>query len=322
MLQLQVKLGLRACATVLICSLAFPVQAAFTFQDSGSGIGIRENGSLVLVYNYGGNSTENADPTSAPLAGYIHPLYDLQGEEITAISPDDASYHRGLFWAWPDVIVEDGPLNILELDDAHQVFQRLISAEATETRATLVVQNAWILHANGRVPVMETIEVTVWPANFKRRWIDLTLSFTNVSEGPVALNGKTGGGLYFRPNESLGPFEFAAPGGKRESLEALVRTRWVDVSYKIPRSSSYAGLAITNHPDNPTGKFSLWGLDATGLIEARGLGLSVRVLEPGETLRLSYRLVIHRGSGEHSTKVIEEAYSDMIGCNGEGSGAK
>src|SRR5262249_48094111 len=38
-------------------------------------------------------------------ANYVHPLYGLDGEILTEDFPADHLHHRGIFWAWHQVIV-------------------------------------------------------------------------------------------------------------------------------------------------------------------------------------------------------------------------
>ena len=40
-------------------------------------------------------------------ANYIHPLYGLDGEILTEDFPSDHPHHRGIFWAWHQVLLGD-----------------------------------------------------------------------------------------------------------------------------------------------------------------------------------------------------------------------
>jgi hypothetical protein len=42
-----------------------------------------------------------------PRANYIHPLYDTEGEVITEDFPADHPHHRGVFWTWHQLWVND-----------------------------------------------------------------------------------------------------------------------------------------------------------------------------------------------------------------------
>ena len=38
-------------------------------------------------------------------AGYVHPLYDLDGHVLSEDFPTDHLHHRGIFWAWHQLYV-------------------------------------------------------------------------------------------------------------------------------------------------------------------------------------------------------------------------
>ena len=65
---------------------------------SNDGVEILENGKKVLFYQVRPKSVR---------AGFIHPLYDLNEKILTDDAPEDHPYHRGIFWAWHQIILND-----------------------------------------------------------------------------------------------------------------------------------------------------------------------------------------------------------------------
>src|SRR6476619_3814051 len=73
----------------------------FSYKKSAEGIEIRENNKPVLFFQTKPKTVSG----KYERAGYIHPLYDLGGNVLTEDSPEDHLYHRGIFWAWHQIIV-------------------------------------------------------------------------------------------------------------------------------------------------------------------------------------------------------------------------
>ena len=74
----------------------------FSTIKSGEGIEILENGKKVLFYQVRPKSVDG----KYERAGFVHPLYSLNGKILTDDMPADHPYHRGIFWAWHQIIIE------------------------------------------------------------------------------------------------------------------------------------------------------------------------------------------------------------------------
>ena len=84
--------------------LLFPLLPAaqeLSFNREAGGIRIREGEKDVLFYRTGPNSADGSYERS----NYIHPLYGLDGEVLTEDFPEDHLHHRGVFWAWHQVLI-------------------------------------------------------------------------------------------------------------------------------------------------------------------------------------------------------------------------
>src|SRR6476620_1598020 len=92
---------------ILFCySTGTPIRICaqhFTTIKSAEGIEILENGKKVLFYQVRPKSVDG----KYERAGYVHPLYSLNEKILTDDSPPDHPYHRGIFWAWHQIILND-----------------------------------------------------------------------------------------------------------------------------------------------------------------------------------------------------------------------
>lgn len=75
----------------------------FTTKQSDEGIEISENGKKVLFYQRRPKSLNG----KYERAGYVHPLYSLNEKILTEDFPEDHPYHRGIFWAWHQIVLND-----------------------------------------------------------------------------------------------------------------------------------------------------------------------------------------------------------------------
>lgn len=86
----------------LLCSSPLFAQRPKMRADTApAGAWILEGDERVLFYQA---KTRSLDGQFSR-AGYVHPLYDLSGNEVTEDFPADHPHHRGIFWAWHQCLV-------------------------------------------------------------------------------------------------------------------------------------------------------------------------------------------------------------------------
>ena len=91
---------------LLFSLIGFPIIICaqhFTTIKSNEGIEILENGKKILFYQVRPKSVDG----KYERAGYVHPLYSLDEKILTDDMPADHPYHRGIFWAWHQIILND-----------------------------------------------------------------------------------------------------------------------------------------------------------------------------------------------------------------------
>lgn len=93
--------------TIIISLLSFMGMAqGFKAHSTPQGILITESNQKVMFFQ---KQTKSLDH-QYPRANYIHPLFDLQGKVLTEDFPEDHRHHRGIFWAWHQVLVQGKPM--------------------------------------------------------------------------------------------------------------------------------------------------------------------------------------------------------------------
>ncbi len=284
---------------------AAPALATFTMDDDGQRVTIIEDGKPVLAYHYGMADPPKRVPERYRRAGYIHPLYGLDGEVLTEDFPIDHRHHRGVFWAWPNSTVDGKPIDVWALDGVRQRHEKWLLREASEDSAVLEAQSVWSYDEKpGEAQMRETLRMTVLPAKEMTRSIAVKLSFENVSGKEFIVRGATTdnkgyGGFCIRPDARLKPMHFTASMGKIEEDMLRLESPWVDVSFsKTPKSKELSGVAIFEHPSFPGFPHPGWILRDYAFLGQSWPHTEPHVMQPGDTFTLEYLLVVHRGSAE------------------------
>ena len=74
----------------------------FSTVKTHEGVEILENGKKVLFYQVQPKSLDG----KYERAGYVHPLYSLHEKSLTEEFAEDHPYHRGIFWAWHQIVLK------------------------------------------------------------------------------------------------------------------------------------------------------------------------------------------------------------------------
>ena len=264
------------------------------FQDDG--VLVQEGEKPVLFYQ---RSTKSLDG-GWPRAGYVHPLYDLEGRVITEDFPDDHPHHRGIFWAWHQVWVGEQRFGDPWVCDD---FEWDVQALATNSPAAPLGINGVVhwkspsfLTPTGKsIPIVkETIRITVHPQKEGARCIDFDISLQALVD-EVRIGGSEDSKGYggFSPRIKMSPpreFHFES-GPVEPTKNAIVGGPWVDIR------NDQNGVVIMAHPNNPmTEQGHSWILrrkrSMQNSVYPGRQAVSVSMNSP---TRLRYRLMIHDG---------------------------
>lgn len=289
---------------------------AFTFEDDGAALTLKEENLPVFVYRYAPVEPPRLVPKHFKRSCYFHPLYGLDGEIMTQDFPIDHFHHRGVFWAWPDSTLGDRKVDVWALEGARQVHGEWTKREAGADRAELAMVNQWMLDDAPNSPVIrEEISVIVYPALDGHRCLDFSLTFKNVSSEAFTLRGsgtetKGYGGFCLRPDATRKPMLFTSNQGVSPDDVLELDTPWADVSYPtVAGGDTLSGMAIFQHPDNPGYPHSGWIFRHYGFLGQSWPHTKEHVMQPQESFTLRYRLFLHRGDAEKAgVKAAFEQY--------------
>jgi hypothetical protein len=255
-------------------------------------LGLWQGNRPVLVYNHGAQAKPGI-PAARARSSYIHPLYGLDGEVLTDDFPSDHSHHRGLFWAWPHVIVGGQHFDMWMLKGIEPRFERWIVRETGPDTAVLGVDNGWFTGI--RQVMSERLLLRVHRATDEGRAIDLDFTWTAVDR-PITLagaEGKSYGGLTFRFAPGADTVITVPSERTRDDLY-MTRLSWTDLTRVWPSQRTTSGAAIFVHPSHPDYP-PTWLTRHYGVLCLGWPGVRPRTLAVGEPVRCQYRVWIHRG---------------------------
>jgi hypothetical protein len=274
-------------------------------EDTINGIlTITDSRTPVLTYRFGDQLKEGVDARFARSC-YIHPLYSLDGRELTADFPADHVHHHGIFWGWPVVRVRGVTTSNWEVGSLplRQRFVRWLKRGVEDGLAVLSVENSWKL-GDAEIVAQEIVTLRVHPADSAGRAIDIELRVTGVG-GPLELQGtpdqnKGYGGLCFRSSSLLKGARMTTDKGELKEDIVNAQFLWADIS------TDELGVAIFAAPGHP-GAPVRWLIrnSYAGIINPSWPGLKPVTLSPGQPLQLRYRVYIHRGGAAGK---VAEAY--------------
>ena len=262
------------------------------------GIEIVDGDSKVLFYQIKPKSLNG----KYERAHYIHPLYTLEGKEITEDFPDDHLYHHGIYTAWHQILLNDKP--IADGWTSKNISWKVTDARISNRKNTVVLHSEvlWMSSIEERSPepiVKETLEVIVHRSDDYLRIIDFNFRLAALRD-TIKIGGsedeKGYGGFCLRiklPQD----IRFVARDGevKAETL-AIDAGPWMDFRGSFDgEGMPESGLAVFSHPSNP-GNLQPWILRKEKSMQNPAFPGRVPLALPKGGLHFRYRMIVHNTS--------------------------
>jgi hypothetical protein len=315
----------RVWAVLFAVVLGLALILLFLIRDAGGpGMTILEDAAVgtltvmdgplpVLTYRFKDNLPPGLDPKQVRSC-YVHPLYSLDGEPLSADFPPDHLHHHGLFWTWPAATVRGFATQTWHPAEPslRQHFVRWADRAADRDGVRLVVECAWKLGENEKV-VEETVTLVIHGASPLGRAIDISIGLRPVG-GSLELRGsseasKGYGGLTFRGAPLLKSAAMTTNLGPLAEDSVGAPFLWADVS------TPGVGVAVFVHSGHPGAPLNwLVRNSYAGVVNPCWPGLDGAVLAADVPIYLRYRIFVHRGdAGSGKVREAYEAYASGLG---------
>lgn len=275
-------------------------KSPFVFAASGQGVELSENGQAVYFYQKLPKSLSGKYVYN----NYLHPLYSLRGDTLTQEFPADHPYHRGIFWAWHQIFIDDETVGdgwIME-----NIETEVLDIELTTDNhmARLSIDAVWksYLFENRKPFVKEHTSITVHQLTNDIRKIDFEISLKAVVPG-VEIGGsddeKGYGGLCARlklPDD----LTFTSANGAVIAQTVQIKAgAWMDFSASFGKTNGTSGLSILCHPTTPNYPAPWILRSVTSMQNIVFPGRDRVKLPTDEPIVLRYRMIVHNGAAHN-----------------------
>jgi len=272
-------------------------QSNFTFTENGQGIELFEQGRPVFFYRREPKSIDGRYICN----NYIHPLFSIDGDTLTEEFPADHPYHRGIYWAWHQIYIDNKSVgngwvmeNISEnVTDIHSGIQNKVA------RLDIEVEWKSSIYQDGKTFIHENTTILVHPLTGGIRLIDFEIRLKALVPG-ISIGGsddeKGYGGFCVRmklPHDII----FTSTNGPVEPQTLQVKAgAWMDFSGTFGKNIKISGIAILSRPD-----FMNWPVHwilrrETAMQNIVFPGRKRVSISMNNPTVLKYRLIVHNGN--------------------------
>jgi hypothetical protein len=249
-------------------------------------------------------------PLRAASGTYVTRAWPMEKvEEEASIARPDHPHQRGLWFAhasvnhldfWNIAPIDQRPYN--QPDRGKIVLKKVGEAKGGRDKGTIAAVFEWQDH-DGKALLTESRAMTFY-ADPSLRTVDFDITLTAVVKTTFGDEKDGVFGLRIRPvlQEDKGSGHISnADGLAGEKAVWGKPSNWCDYSGEV--NGEKLGIAILDHPANPKHPVR-WHVRGYGLFAANPFGShafdrtqpeSPTTLEPGQSLRFRYRLIIHPG---------------------------
>ena len=302
------RFNLAATSACLICQIVTVFvfankssgeEAAVTIKQTDQGFQFLSSDRPVLFYQ-----SEPVTEHNHTRAGYVHPLYGLDGEMLTEVFPKDHRHHQGVFWAWHQLWVGDRKIGDPWVTKDHLlVVKRAEIVDQGPDFATLDVHAAWTsttLNDSGESKdiVAERTQIRVHREVGDIQYVDFTIQLTPLMAdvkvgGSEDVKGYSGFTVRVKPPADM---VIRDASGILEDDAIQSASPWADVSGSFGEGKT-SGVAILSHP-SLTQFPPRWVLRHYGMQNVAYPGREPIALSADEPLVIRHRLVLHRGDAQ------------------------
>jgi len=291
--------------------------ARFEVDENDTSVNVLVDGKLFTTYHVKSGNKPILYPIIGPTGKPMTRSYPMKDAAETERA--DHRHHRSLWFTHGDVNGtsfwhEESRSGMIE----HQEFLRVEGGE----QATIVTRNDWVDDDGEKI--CSDVRTLVFGADENVRWIDFDVTIM-ADEKPVVFGDTKEGSFGIRV---AGTMKVDAENGghivnnKGDTDKDTwgKQASWVD--YYGPIDGETLGIAILNHPTSfrfPT----YWHVRTYGLFAANVFGIhnfennnekdGSYTLEPGKSLTLRYRVLLHKGDqeeGQVAQSFVEYAKDD------------
>jgi len=232
---------------------------------------------------------------------YIHPLYGSDGTRLTEDFPADHLHHRGLFWAWHQILIDNIPVS--DGWELKNFQQKVASVEFIRLHElgilTTIVNWSSPLWKNGtEAYLQEKTKITMYPLTGNYRRMDFEIQLKALTDrlsigGSDDEKGYSGFSVRLKLPTDV---QFSGINGSVEPVNTAVDAgNIMNISGSFLKDGKKGGLAIWSNPENPDPS-TLWILrNSASMQNAAFPGRHAVSIPFDQPLTLKYSVLVYLG---------------------------
>lgn len=245
-------------------------------------------------------------------ANFLHPVYLPDGTLITENAPADHPHHRGIFWAWHQIVIDGQPvgdpwlLKDFKVDVKSVEFKRIEQGIGIFETVALWESPAW---KNGEEAFLqESTRYTFYPQNGNIRKIKIDIELKPLVEdlklgGSDDEKGYGGFSVRMKLPEDI---RFTGEHGEVEPQNTAVEAgSYIDMSGSVGKNGNHGGILIYADPANQSGPQTWILRKKDSMQNAVFPGRTPIEIKKDDPVRLSYTLVLYSGKIKEK-KILKE----------------
>lgn len=239
---------------------------------------------------------------------YIHPLYGEGNVRLTEDFPADHLHHRGVFWAWHQILINGKPVSDgWEITNFTQTVTdvEFVQKEGKGIFKTVVEWKSPLWKEGTKAYLRENAIITVHPKKANVRRMDFEIRLNALVEG-LALGGSDDEKGYSGFSVRLklpADVTFSGEEGEVEPLNTAVEAgRYVRIEGSFLKSAKKGGIVIHSDPQNPAPATSWILRKSASMQNAAYPGRQPVGIAMGKPLILKYSLETYHGKQKRVRK--------------------
>lgn len=232
---------------------------------------------------------------------YIHPLYGMDNSRLTEDFPADHLHHRGVFWAWHQVLIDQQPISDgWELKNFHQelIDVEFMQQDGTGYLNTTVDWSSPLWKEGKEAYLQENTTIRMYPKKGNHRQIDFEIRLSALVDG-LSVGGSDDEKGYSGFSVRLklpADVSFFGVNGPVESVNTAV-----DAGNSMKLIGSFlnkgkkGGVVIKSDPQNPAPSTHWIIRKSTSMQNAAYPGRQPVSIPRDQPLVLKYSLLVFQG---------------------------
>jgi hypothetical protein len=243
---------------------------------------------------------------------YIHPFYGIDGTRLTEDFPEDHLHHRGIFWAWHQVLIDGKQISdgweLTNLQQKVTSFEFLLQKGVGVLVSTVEWKSP--LWKNGKEAYMkENAKISIYPRTGNFRRIDFEINLKALTDR-LSIGGSAdekGYGGFATRIKLPDDVKFESETGNIEPQNTAIEAgSFMNISGSFLSENKRGGVVIVSNESNPEPNHS-WILRKSASMQNAAFPGKTPISIPfDKPLILKYSLLVYQD--QMNNKQIKKAF--------------